>query len=323
MKGNFYDLQCISFLKGDIEMKRVAIAFTLFSFGFFPGAGTATAATTDISPGPGVPLAEPGGILDQLYGLGNLVRIDDDFDSMWFPANGTATAVAKFSSSDQNFGIIPDLNSNGDFDEPFQSIFTVAAGTNGIGLSGPGATFIAGDVAFVWALDPSGEPLWTSLPDQNSDGLDHMVSWLITGGAGNRVGNWVIAWEESEGAGDRDFSGLVVEVDVFIDLPACQAELEEVMDELEECLDRPLGADEDGDGEADATDACPATSEFSEVDAAGCSQEQFCDGYGATTFLEVIRCVRGDWQNDEPLRRFPRDCRVDWSTSECVSRDPG
>ena len=52
--------------------------------------------------------------------------------------------------------------------------------------------------------------LWTSRPDQNSDSLDHMVTWLITGGAG--AGNHVIAWEDLAGGGDRDFNDLVIEV---------------------------------------------------------------------------------------------------------------
>ena len=54
--------------------------------------------------------------------------------------------------------------------------------------------------------------LWTSRPDQNSDSLDHMVTWLITGGTGNTAGNHVIAWEDLRGGGDRDFNDLVLEV---------------------------------------------------------------------------------------------------------------
>jgi len=65
---------------------------------------------------------------------------------------------------------------------------------------------------FLWALNPSGAPLWTSLPDQNDDLLDHMVTWKIIGGQANTAGNWVIAWEDLPGGGDRDFNDLVVEV---------------------------------------------------------------------------------------------------------------
>ena len=118
-----------------------------------------------------------GGILDQLYGLGVLQRVDDDGDRIWFPANGRATAIAKFATYDQEFGYIPDLNNPGFSDDSFVPLFTVPGGTNGIGLGGPSASLSSGNVPFLWALDPSVAPLWTSLPSQNSDGRDHMVTW--------------------------------------------------------------------------------------------------------------------------------------------------
>ena len=91
----------------------------------------------------------------------------------------------------------------------FMPIFNVTG--NGIGLGGPSATLSSGSANFLWALDPSGAPLWTSSPGQNIDGLDHMVTWLITGGAS--AGNHVIAWEDLRGGGDRDFNDLVIEVE--------------------------------------------------------------------------------------------------------------
>jgi hypothetical protein len=190
-------------------VKQIAIVITLISFGVFLGAGTAAA--TLISPGPEIRLEQPGGILDQIYGWGNLLRIDDGSDKIWHPANGNATAMAKYAFFDQDFGYIPDLDNDNKFDdESFVSLFSVSG--NGINLGGPTNTFTSGDVKLLWALDPSGAPLWTSLPDQNSDSLDHMVTWLITGGDGNTAGNYVIAWEDLPGGGDRDFNDLVVEV---------------------------------------------------------------------------------------------------------------
>jgi hypothetical protein len=193
-------------------MKQIAIVITLLSFGIFLGAGTATATTTGILPGPETPLIGPGGILDQIYGLGNLQRVDDDLDQIWFPANGNATAEAKFAGFTQEFGYIPDLNNDNTFDEAFVSLYTVAG--NGINLGAPTATLSSGNHNFLWALNPSGAPQWTSLNSQNSDSLDHMVTWLITGGAGNTAGNWVIAWEDLPGGGDRDFNDLVVEASI-------------------------------------------------------------------------------------------------------------
>ena len=192
-------------------MKQIAIAITILSFGFFLVAGTATA--TPILPGPEVSLAEADGILDQIYGLSNLIRIDDDFDQIWFPASGIAVARAKYAGFSQNFGYIP--QDSGIFNSAdFVHLFDVPSGTNGMNFVGPSATLSSGGVNFLWAVNPSGAPLWTSLPVQNSDSLDHMVTWLITGSEGkdNTIGNYVIAWEDLNGGGDHDFNDLVVEV---------------------------------------------------------------------------------------------------------------
>ena len=200
-------------------MKNFAIGLLLSSFGIFLAGGTAAAATTAISPGPETPLAEAGGILDQIYGLGNLQRVDDDVDKVWFPANGTATTVAKFASFTQGVGYIPRNNDGMFYSADFTHLFDVPGGTNGIGLGGPSGTLNSGNVDFLWALDPSSAPLWTSLDSQNSDGLDHMVTWRITGGQG--TGSWVIAWEDLPGGGDQDFNDVVLEVHVqAVPIPA-------------------------------------------------------------------------------------------------------
>ena len=205
-------------------MKNFAIGLLLSSFGIFMGGGTAAAAFTEILPGPETPLVGTGGILDQIYGLGNLQRVNDDLDKIWVPANGSATTVAKFASFAQDFGYIPDLDNDGFSNDSFVPLFTVPGGTNGIGLGGPSGTLNSGNVGFLWALKPSGAPLWTSLPDQNSDLLDHMVTWLISGNEdrpNNVVGNYVLAWEDLPGGGDRDFNDVVVEASVApVPIPA-------------------------------------------------------------------------------------------------------
>jgi cysteine-rich repeat protein len=71
--------------------------------------------------------------------------------------------------------------------------------------------------------------------------------------------------------------------------------------------------DEDGDGEADATDLCPGTppDDKDRVDQAGCSQEQFCSAIDATTKPGQQVCKKSDWRNDQPLKAIPADCKVD------------
>lgn len=205
------------------KMKPIAIAVALLAVGVFMGAGIATAATTGINPTSNLISPAPDGILDTLYGLSNLQRVDDfgvlPNDQIWFnPDTGTATAQAKFASYAHDFGYIPDTNGNGMFEEAVVPIFSLGGNINMILSSGPSGSLTGGPVNLIWALKPSGAQLWTSLPSQNSDTLDHLVTWRIIGGAaGNEAGNYVIAWEDLPGlpaGSDRDFNDLVVEVTV-------------------------------------------------------------------------------------------------------------
>lgn len=192
-------------------MNRIAFVLALLSAGVFLLAGTASALPTQILPAPGseVSLDGVGGILDQIYGLGNVARVDDDLDQVWSPATLTATARAKYAGFNQNFGYIPDLGAPGFGDDSFVSLFNATG--NGINLGAP-TTQTSGNVSFLWALKPSGAPLWTSQQSQNSDGLDHMVTWAIIGGPS--AGNWVIGWEDLPQGGDQDYNDLVVEVGI-------------------------------------------------------------------------------------------------------------
>ncbi len=199
-------------------MKRIALVLALLSIACFLAAGPATALTTGINATSNlIAPASAGGILDTLYGLSNLQRVDDygvlPNDQIWFnPDTRTATAKAKFAGFAHDFGYIPDTNGNGFFEEAVVPIFSLGGNINMILSSGPSGNLTGGPVNLLWTLKPSGADLWTSLQSENSDTLDHMVTWLITGGVGNIVGNYVIGWEDLNGGGDRDFNDLVVEV---------------------------------------------------------------------------------------------------------------
>jgi hypothetical protein len=71
--------------------------------------------------------------------------------------------------------------------------------------------------------------------------------------------------------------------------------------------------DGDGDGVPDDDDACPGTAADEEVDAAGCSQGEFCGGFPAT-----YKCRDADWMGDEPSTYHPYDCEV--SRYRCVAK---
>ena len=157
-----------------------------------------------------------GGILDNIFGLTNLQRIDDDFDQYWNVSADevTVTAVAKYAGYQQDFGFI-------DADDNFTSLLYVPymdGQTNSFTVSQSGSPFRFG-------LDASGSPLFSSDPLDNaycfcSNPDDHMVSWLITDG--QYAGDYVIAWEDLKGLGDRDYNDLVVRVSgvTAVPLPA-------------------------------------------------------------------------------------------------------
>ncbi len=97
---------------------------------------------------------------------------------------------------------------------------------------------------------------------------------------------------------------------------ALELELARVQEELNLCLDE-LPMDGDGDGRADAGDRCPETPAGEEVDADGCSLDQFCAGFEPVrSFVQTSACFLADWQNDEPAN--PRDCRP--LRGACVAR---
>lgn len=203
-------------------------AFLLF-------AGDAAASETFINPlgGDGVvsTLAQPGGILDRLYGLSNLERVDDSLDQIWsFSPDQqplSMMAEAKYAGYSQTFGYAayPGGTPNWLFTVPAGSAndFDNSAAPTNYSYTG---TFTITD-QFVFLDDPnlSGSP-WSSLESQNPDEQDHMTTWKIIGNsghAGNTIGNYVLAWEDKpyrfndndfshSDTSDRDFNDLVVEL---------------------------------------------------------------------------------------------------------------
>ncbi|MGH0032075.1 MAG: thrombospondin type 3 repeat-containing protein [Myxococcota bacterium] len=95
-------------------------------------------------------------------------------------------------------------------------------------------------------------------------------------------------------------------------------EKEQLRVDLAMCVERDVFDDADGDGEEDATDACPSTPEGAEIDSAGCSRSEFCASQvgsvsrsrrGRGRIGSLIACYGADWRNDDPAVRFPGDCQ--------------
>ena len=146
-------------------------------------------------------LLGPGGVLDQLYRLKNLIRIDND--QIWTNLDGGATAKAMYTGRNEQTLCYIDANN------VFQQIFTETGNGFGVSCSGtiPGKNILP---TFRWGLISAGHT-WSSQPSDNSDKADHMVTWLIK--SGPSAGNFVIAWEDFDCLGDKDYQDLVVEID--------------------------------------------------------------------------------------------------------------
>jgi hypothetical protein len=174
-------------------------------------------------PNAGTPILQPGGVLDTLYGLSNIARIDDFSapvtDQIWYNPNGGAVAKAKYAGYQHDFGYFAGTSGG-----TFVPLFYTGGGMSGYYTPGsePSAIFTQVETGplFRFGLDSLGSaPVWSSRQDENPDGgLDHMATWLITGGPS--AGNYVIAWEDLYGLGDMDFRDLVVEVSGVSPIPA-------------------------------------------------------------------------------------------------------
>ena len=180
---------------------------TGLSLGFSCHASATVLEFTDI-----LKSSEPGtvGIIESRYGTEGAIRISDyasnsnvkNTDVEWnFLEGATAPSVvqiAKHAGYQSEFGIIHNnsFRSLQDFMAEFgiDSEIKFYLGVKVTSFSGK-------------------EFLWSSNNNQNQDGLDHMVTWVIDIDAGI----YAVAFEDLPGGGDQDFNDLVVEVRGFVD----------------------------------------------------------------------------------------------------------
>jgi Domain of unknown function (DUF4114) len=166
------------------------------------GCGSAFAALTDILPGNEVALSS---ILDHLYGLGNLQRVDDSIEQLWLNNGDTSNviAMAKYAGYTQELGYMQN--------DVFHSLVAVTG--TGYAVTGSAqftVTNTAGD-PFAFA-DRTNGLVWSSFVSANVDGKDHMVTYEIVDPQ-SAVSRYVIAFEDYNRLGDQDYNDLVVEVD--------------------------------------------------------------------------------------------------------------
>lgn len=192
--------------------ETIAVA-TIGTLGF--GAAAQAATTTILPPRPSEDSHEE--ILSQVYGVdfnpsgndfvgGGLTaqRVDDDDDQIWTLPSFGAEVRAVFADFEQSFGYLP-----GEDGGSFQTVFDVTGdeyNVNGSAhidnLSGP----------FRFARQESQGILAISDPEDNVDGVDHMVTYRILG-TGAQFPVWLIFFEDLRAdVSDFDYQDLVVEI---------------------------------------------------------------------------------------------------------------
>ena len=148
-------------------------------------------------------LLDPPGVLNTLAG-----GRETSADAVWAEGYISATAAARYAGYSQQFGL--------DRGSGFEPLFDVAGW--GTAVSGEATIDLTGQVWRWVRRDIGGGNEFSSDPQMNGDGLDHMVTYQITGL--DREGTtWLLFWKDvagphtSEGGcSDRDFNDLVVEI---------------------------------------------------------------------------------------------------------------
>jgi len=192
---------------------------------------SASAALTYVNPIGGGDGDEPsliatGGILDHLYGLSNLQRIDDAGGIFWHViSDGNATIVAKYAGNSQTLyagsQALFSVKGNGTIDGSGGWSDNITAYI--VGTSTPISSRTVAITEGGWfhfyddsstdrelPIDPSeNPPKWSSDPSENvayseeGAGFDRMVAWRIKG-----TDRYVMGWEDFD---DNDYNDIVYE----------------------------------------------------------------------------------------------------------------
>jgi hypothetical protein len=155
---------------------------------------------------------------EDIAGLLNLVSgtPGSATDKIWTDGTAELTVQAKFAGYDQEFGYDLLLG------DGYQKLFDVTG--NNFAVSGSGVVSFGPGSTWQWVRWGDGG-MWYSDPANNpADGLDHMVTYQITG-LGDGFTTWLVFWEDLKGGynrcggSDRDFNDMVVEIKATV-IPA-------------------------------------------------------------------------------------------------------
>ncbi len=175
--------------------------FTASGLDFINGGGSGTITATRVDDN------DIAGLLNLLTGSPG--SGDDD---IWTDGIASCTAEARFAGNSQEFGYRVSSFS-------YVKLFDVS-GASCSATGGPATVTFGTGATWEWARandsdsGPLDNPHYSDEPS-NSDGLDHMVTYAITGVPGVPVTTrvWAVFFEDVSGGGsDRDFNDLMVEV---------------------------------------------------------------------------------------------------------------
>jgi hypothetical protein len=136
-------------------------------------------------------------------------------DETWSDGIVFSEARARFAGFSQNFGYLAGASGVAAFNHLIQ---VTGTGINPATVEGVVTTTF--NSPFRWARhNNGGGNQHTSLPGDNTDGLDHMVAYEITGVNGGRK-TWMLFFEDTNFPdGDFDYNDLVIEL-VVVPLPS-------------------------------------------------------------------------------------------------------
>ncbi len=125
-------------------------------------------------------------------------------DQIWKNGDVSATAIAKFAGNSQQFGF--------DRGSGFELLFSI--GGNDMAATGSNSVDLSSNT-WRWVRRSSDDSnTFKSENSANADGLDHMVTYRLTGVDPTKT-VWLLCFEDLPGGtpgSDRDFNDMVVEV---------------------------------------------------------------------------------------------------------------
>ncbi len=200
------------------EPNHIQILNTIYG-GDFSGGGVAAFGNPSYDNGLGIQAfrvddaGSPGGTLNILAGYGNTAGAgtSSSLDQIWDDGIASISGEAKFAAYSQAFGYSDTAG--------YHEMFEVGPGNSGYFAPGS-ADFTVDLTGTTWSWDRSdsngdgtvGPRHWSSNEALNRDGMDHMITYQITGVGPEST--WLLFWDDqwSKRCSDRDFNDLVVEV---------------------------------------------------------------------------------------------------------------